>query len=123
MRFIVDQPVSPLIAEALRQAGYDAVHVIDRNMAAATDGAIMAVAGAEGRVVVTQDNDFSALLALAGATKPSVIRFQMHDGRPVAQIQVLLASLRRIDADLAAGAIVVLEDAGIRVRGLPIARP
>lgn len=123
MRFIVDQPVSPLIAASLRQAGHDAIHVIDRGMAAAPDTQIVALAEAEDRVVITQDNDFSALLALAASAKPSVIRFQMHDGRPVTQVRVLLANLQQLEADLHAGAIVVFEDAGIRVRRLPIARP
>lgn len=114
---------SARVAAALRQAGHDAIHVADCGMAAAADSQIAVFATDQDRVIVTQDNDFSTLLAHAAAGKPSVIRFQMHDGRPAAQIRLLLANLARLEGDLKAGAIVVFEDGGIRVRRLPILRP
>lgn len=52
MNFLIDNPLSPRVAVALRAAGHDAVHVLDYGMHAATDEAIFERAALESRMVV-----------------------------------------------------------------------
>lgn len=58
MLFLVDAQLPPSLAEALRQAGREAVHVIDLGLLAATDQEIWDEAISRSAVLVTKDRDF-----------------------------------------------------------------
>lgn len=47
MRFLIDNNLSPLLAEHLTAAGHDAVHVRDYGLQAATDPVVLARARSE----------------------------------------------------------------------------
>jgi predicted nuclease of predicted toxin-antitoxin system len=121
VRFLVDQNRSPRLAELLNEVGHDAVHTLDRGLEHADDDAVLALADAEHRVVITGDTDFGALLALARTRSPSVILFRARNlPRASDQAQVILRYLDDVADDLSEGAVVVITDARIRVRRLPL---
>jgi predicted nuclease of predicted toxin-antitoxin system len=126
MKFLVDNALSPIIAEELRKAGHDAVHVRNYGLQAAKDEEIFRVALQEGRIILSADTDFGTLLARWQMNYPSVILFRKGvERRPDLQIQLLLDHLAQIEADLMAGSIVVFERDQFgslrkRIRHLPI---
>ena len=121
MRFLVDNALSPAVAEGLRQAGHDAAHVRDYGMAAEDDEEIFERAAQEGRVLISADTDFGTILALRKTPKPSVILFRLSTlHHPDHQIRLLLANLTDFSVDLERGCIAVIEDTRIRLRPLPI---
>lgn len=123
MKLLVDQNMARRVAALLRDAGYDAVHVAERGLSAAEDHEIIEAARAEGRVVVSEDTDFGALLALTGADAPSFVLIRGAEPlTPDEQASLLIANLPTVAAELEEGAIVVLARGRLRVRPLPVRR-
>jgi len=123
VKFLVDNALSPLFAQFLRNQGHDAVHVRDYHLQGAEDVVIFTRAADEERVVVSADTDFGALLVVQRASRPSFILFRGRvSRRPESLAKLVLAHLPQLEGPLARGAIVVIEPSRIRVRNLPVGK-
>ena len=123
MKFLIDNNLSPLLAEGLTAAGHDAVHLRDLGMQAEPDPVVLQRAQTDERVLVSADTDFGGLLSRSRdrATGPSVLLIRRLTGRRAAeQSAIILANLDQIAEDLTAGAVVVIGDDRIRIRRLPM---
>jgi predicted nuclease of predicted toxin-antitoxin system len=119
MRFLIDNALSPVVAEGLRQADHDAVHVRDLGLAAAADETIFDHADRDQRVIVSADTDFGTILAMRNTARPSVKLFRGATPRnPIGQVKLLLANLAEMAPSIERGAVLVLEPQRIRVRSL-----
>jgi predicted nuclease of predicted toxin-antitoxin system len=110
--------VSFTTLEALWAENHDAVHLRDEGLIRLPDSEIAAKAVAETSVVLTFDlAKFSAWRAARLRASSS---FGLRNQTPAAVNPRLFRVIAECGAELASGAIVLVEDEGFRVRRLPI---
>lgn len=120
MNFIIDMNISPRLCEILRRRGHDAVHWSAIGPLTAPDNVIIDRARLDGRVIITHDLDYTAILATSGSTSPSVVQVRTQDVLSSHFEELLLDAIQRFSPDLEKGALVVIDDERSRVRVLPL---
>jgi len=122
VKLLLDANLSPEVGRRLKEAGHDAIHIRDIGLLSAQDPEILLAAAEEGRILLTADTDFGALLALGSLASPSVLLLRSADHlRPSEQAELIAVNLPSIADDLEKGAIASLTRDRLRVRDLPIA--
>jgi predicted nuclease of predicted toxin-antitoxin system len=119
-RFLADINISPQTVEALRQHGWEITRSSQWMPSTALDEEILDFARREVRIVITQDLDFSALLALSGQERPSLVTLRLSTSEPEFVTQRLLDAAPLLGRALAESCAVTIEDAVVRLRKLPI---
>jgi predicted nuclease of predicted toxin-antitoxin system len=117
---VVDMNLSVEWIPLLEQAGWRAVHWSAVGDPRAEDATIMTWARSRGYAVLTHDLDFGTALALSHAGGPSVIQVRGQRVLPEHMGPMVVAALKQYEADLSAGALVVVEPGKSRVRVLPL---
>jgi predicted nuclease of predicted toxin-antitoxin system len=120
VRLLLDMNVSAEWIPELSLHGWYAIHWVTVGDPRADDVAIMAWALANCYVVFTNDLDFGTMLALTKAVGPSVLQIRNRNVLLEDMGPKVIAALHRHDAQLAAGALVVVDHRKVRVRLLPL---
>lgn len=85
-------------------------------MSRADDMEIVQEARRSQETIVTHDLDYGGLVNFLGERFPSVVIFRMRNTHPDNLLARLTGAWHRIEKALEEGAIVVLEDASLRIR-------
>lgn len=84
------------------------------------NGEIFEKALSEDRIVLTSDLDFGEIAAALKDTAGKVLLLRLQNSRAANVISRLSRVLPRVERELAAGAVVIVEESRHRVRPLPI---
>jgi predicted nuclease of predicted toxin-antitoxin system len=122
LKLLLDQGVPRAGAARLRAAGWDVVHVGELGMAAAKDAEILKAAEDLSAGIATLDADFHGLLALSGASAPSVIRLRLQGLQTDALVNLLLSIAPQIADAVAAGSMITVNRRTVRIHRLPLTR-
>jgi predicted nuclease of predicted toxin-antitoxin system len=117
MRFLVDENVSRLVVERLRNAGHDVISIAETK-AGAPDQDVLKTADAEGRILITEDRDFGEMVIRQRLGLHGLMLLEL-DRLSNATEADTVADVVAAHAYKLAGNLVVIEPGRIRVRPLP----
>ena len=119
-RLLADVHISPKTVADLQKQGYEIMRSSEFLPANAPDINILEFARTENWVVLTQDLDFSMLVALSRYSQPSLITLRLSSAKPDIVTQRLLDVLPQIEGALQEGSAITIQDDSIRIRKLPV---
>ena len=120
VRLLADVHISPKTVADLQKQGYEIIRSSEVLPANAPDINILEFARTENWVVLTQDLDFSMLVALSRYSQPSLITLRLSSAKPDIVTQKLLDVLPQIEEALQEGSAITIQDESIRIRKLPV---
>src|SRR5436190_13115081 len=108
--------LSPSWVERLVAHGFEAVHWSTVGAATAPDVEILTWANEHHFVVITNDLDFSAILAASAGSAPSVVQIRTQDLLSDGAVSIVANALEAYREDIKRGALLSIDEAGTRVR-------
>lgn len=112
--------ISPLTVSQLRSRGWDINRVSDVMDKSTKDLDLLEYARRHNMVIITQDLDFSMLLALKGYEKPSLINICLKEARPDHVTSRIIDTVSALAPELTKGAVVTVDETSARYRYLPL---
>ena len=122
MKLLVDMNLSPGWIDRLARHGFEAIHWSTIGAATAPDVEILTWANEHRLVIITNDLDFSAILAAGAVAGPSVVQLRTQDLLSDGAVRIVARALEAHREDIERGALLSIDEAGTRVRVLPLRR-
>jgi len=120
LEFVANMNISPLTVNELKKLGWNIVRVSEILDVQTRDIELLSFAREHNKVLITQDIDFSALLAVGGHDKPSVINIRVENPNPDFITSRLIEVVSEMKKELEEGVIVSVDDVSARYRNLPL---
>ena len=120
VEFLANMNISPLTVDKLRKLGWNIVRVSEIMDVKTKDIKLINYARKNNKVFITQDLDFSMLLAVSGYEKPSVINLRLENAKPDSITNRIIEVVSELEKELEEGIVVSVDEISFRYRNLPI---
>jgi predicted nuclease of predicted toxin-antitoxin system len=122
MSFLLNENLALSYAQALRSMGLDAKHVIEVGLNQTKDERIIDFARTNGMAIIAFDLDHTKIVALFGNHVPTILTFRVTQITQESFVGFFEAHYPALQANIEKGALITIDDNGIRVRELPIGK-
>jgi predicted nuclease of predicted toxin-antitoxin system len=120
MKFLIDENLPPSFCAVLRQLGYQARHVNEVDLDNVPDEMIVLYAEKSGETIITNDLDFSRIMAKSGARLPSIVTFRLSALNLHIFEEICALNFERFSTAVDEGALISIDENSIRIRKLPV---
>ena len=117
VRFKVDENLPVELVNLFRQAGDDAVTVLDQDLGGAADPVVAAACTRERRAIVTLDTDFSDIRMYPPGAYSGIVVFRLDYQDRDHVLDVGARFLRSLADSQLGGQLWIVEESRIRMRG------
>jgi predicted nuclease of predicted toxin-antitoxin system len=117
MSFKIDENLPIEVAELLRQAGHDAVTVLEEHLGGCTDASLAAVCRQEKRALVTLDMDFAEFRGYPPGEFPGFVVLRPRQLDKPHVLDLFTRLLKVIHQEPLAGHLWIVEEGRIRLQG------
>jgi predicted nuclease of predicted toxin-antitoxin system len=117
VRFLLDENLSPLHVETVRELGHDAVSVVELGLSGADDLDVRTAAMEQQRILLTLDADFANVVRYPPSATPGIVRLRLDPAVEEEIDRMLRDAIPRLaEVDLG-GKLAVVDQRRIRIRG------
>jgi predicted nuclease of predicted toxin-antitoxin system len=117
MKFKIDENLPLEAAESLRQAGYDAVTVLEQRLGAATDSDVASICQQEARALITLDVDFADIRVYPPERFHGLVVFRLRRQDKRRVLSVLERLIPLLPSEPLLGHLWIVEEERVRIRG------
>jgi len=120
VKILIDMNIPLSYSTLFNEKGVETIRWSDIGLPNAPDEEIIQYAKINKYVLLTSDLDFSALLSMTHAAKPSIIQMRISIIRADRAVEMIVSAVKRYSSELAQGAILSINPKKARVRLLPL---
>lgn len=116
MKVKLDENIPAEVGDLFARQGHDAHTVAHESLTGSDDPTVLAAAQREGRVLITQDLDFSDLRRYSPGTHPGIILFRLREPSRRRLTERMAQILKLQEIESWTGCFVVVGDSKLRIR-------